>query len=269
MKIQTTLALGLLALLTASSARAHDTWLIPDHFKTAPKTSVTLYLTSGMAFPALETGPKRARVQAAKCRLAGETFDIAEISEEPKSLRFVTDVPAPGLATFWVKFPPKEIELKPEQVHEYLEEIGASAALLTQWEEMKPPRWRELYSKHQKTFVRVGTPPAEDQSWKEPVGVALEIVPQQDPTAVKVGGEFAVRVLKDGKPFPDFPLNAVAGGEGKGDTRKTDAEGRVSFPVQKAGAWLLRGTEVRKSSKPEADWESDFTTLTINVMEKE
>ncbi len=265
MKSQTTLALGLLALLTASSARAHDTWLIPDHFETAPKTSVTLDLTSGMAFPALETGPKRARVQAASFRLAGQTFDIKDISEGPQSLRFVAEVPTAGVAAFWVKFPPKEIELKPEQVHEYLEEIGASAALLKQWEEMKQPRWRELYSKHQKTFVRVGTPPADDESWKEPVGLALEIVPEQDPTAVKAGGEFAVLVLKNGKTFPDFPLTAVAGGESKGETRKTDAEGRVSFSMKKAGPWLLRGTEVRKSTKPEADWESDFTTLTVDV----
>ncbi len=251
--------------LLVTSASAHDTWLLPEHFETAPKTKVTLELTSGMAFPALEKGPKRARVQAAMCRLAGQTFDITEISEEPQSLRFVTDVPAPGIATFWVKFPPKEIELKPEQVHEYLEEIGASAALLKEWSGMKPPRWRELYSKHQKTFVRVGAPPPDDHSWKEPVGIALEIVPEQDPTAVKPGGEFSVRVLKDGKPFPDFPLNAVAGGETKGETRKTDAEGRVSFLLGKAGPWLLRGTEVRKSSKPEADWESEFTTLTLEV----
>lgn len=255
----------LAALVIVSSAHAHDTWLLPDHFETAPKSKVMLDLTSGMAFPALETGPKRARVQAAKCRLAGETFDIIEITEGPQSLRFVTEVPAPGIATFWVKFPPKEIELKPEQVHEYLEEIGASAALLKEWSEMKPPRWRELYSKHQKTFVRVGTPTADDQSWKEPVGVALEIVPEQDPTALKAGGEFAVLVLKNGKPFPDFPLNAVAEGESKGETRKTDAEGRVSFSMKKAGPWLLRGTEVRKSPKPEADWESDFTTLTVDV----
>ncbi len=74
-----------------------------------------------------------------------------------------------------------------------------------------------------------------------------------------------MRVLKNGKPFPNFPLNAVAGGETKGETRKTDTRGRVTFPLGKAGPWLLRGTEVRKSTREEADWESDFTTLTIEV----
>ncbi len=252
-------------LCALASAEAHDTWLAPDQFVIAPKTTVTLDLTSGMEFPKLETGPKRARVQSAQYRLAGETVKIDEISEGKEALRFVAEPGEPGIATFWVVFPPKEIELKPAEVKGYLAEIEAPESLQREWAEMKPQRWRELYSKHQKTFVRVGTPPAEDQSWKEPVGLALEIVPEEDPTAVKAGGEFAVRVLKDGKPFPEFPLNAVAGGETKGETRTTDAEGRVSFRLEKAGPWLLRGTEVRKSTKPEADWESDFTTLTVDV----
>ena len=182
-----------------------------------------------MAFPKNETGPKRARVQVAQYRLAGETLEIKDITEGPEALRFASKVEKPGVAAFWVKFPPKVIELKPEQVHEYLEEIGASAELLQKWSEMKPPRWREAYSKHQKTFVRVGQPPANEKSWQEPVGLALEIVPEQDPTALRPGDEFAVRVLKNGKPFSDFPLNAVAGGETKGETRKTDASGRVSL----------------------------------------
>lgn len=258
----------MLAVFLATAARAHDTWLLPDRFEVAPNETVTIDLTSGMAFPALETGPKRERVQAAKCRLAEQTFAIKDISEGPHSLRLVTEVAEAGVAAFWVEFPPKEIELKPEQVKEYLEEIGASAALLKEWAEMKPPRWRESYSKHQKTFVRVGTPPVADHSWSEPVGIALEIVPEQDPTAVRAGGEFSVRVLRNGKPFPDFPLNAVVGGDSKGETQKTDSAGRVTFRLGKAGRWLLRGTVVRQSTRAEADWESDFTTLTLDVSDK-
>ena len=126
---------------------------------------------------------------------------------------------------------------------------------------MKPQRWRELYTKHQKTFVRVGSPPADDRSWGEPVGVALEIVPESDPTMVRAGGQFAVRVLKNGKPFSGFALKAAAAGEANGET-----EGRARFTIPNGGPWLLRGTDVRKSSRAEADWESDFTTLTFQAM---
>lgn len=247
-----------------SSALAHDTWLIPDRFEVEPKTTVKLDLTSGMAFPALEVGPKRERIQSAQCRLNGRTFEISDISAGPQSLIFKTDLREPGIATLWVKLPPRSIELKEAEVQEYLDEIAAPENVRKQWAEMKPKRWRELYTKHPKTFVRVGAA-ENDRSWSEPIGQEFEIVPDKDPTKLRVGELFGVRVLKGGQPHKDFALNAVAAGETKGETRKTDSEGRVVFSFDKAGSWLLRGTDVRKSTKSETDWESDFTTLTLSV----
>jgi hypothetical protein len=43
------------------------------------------------------------------------------------------------------------------------------------------------------------------------------------------GDEIIVRVLKNGAPYTDFSLNAVAAGEVKGETRNTDSIGRVTF----------------------------------------
>jgi hypothetical protein len=40
------------ASLIALQAKAHDTWLIANQMRAAPKATVTLDLTSGMAFPA-------------------------------------------------------------------------------------------------------------------------------------------------------------------------------------------------------------------------
>lgn len=255
------------ALSWSTPAQAHDTWLIPDQFNLAPKSTITLDLTSGMEFPKLDAAPKPDRVKSAHCRLAGKTFEITDKSAAPHSLQFKTELADEGVATFWVKRPPLSIELTPDQVKEYLDEVDAPEALRRQWAEMKEPRWRESYTKHPKTFARVGQPQS-DRSWAEEVGMFLEILPEKDPTALKEGDDFPVRVLKDGKPFAGFSLNAVSAGEGRGYTRKTDANGRVTFHLSRAGRWLLRGTDIRKSSQPETDWESDFTTLTLEVKQK-
>ena len=126
-----------------------------------------------------------------------------------------------GVAAFWVKLPPRSIELTPEQVKEYLDEVDAPEALRQEWAEMKEPRWRESYTKHPKTFARVGQPQS-DRSWAEPVGMFLEIVPEKDPTALKAGDDFPVRVLKDGKPFAGFSLNAR---ERRGDQGRNAEDG--------------------------------------------
>jgi uncharacterized GH25 family protein len=110
--------------------------------------------------------------------------------------------------------------------------------------------------------------PTSDLSWAAPVGTFLEIVPEKDPTTLKAGDDFPVRVLKDGKPFAGFSLNAVNAGQPKGMTRQTDSDGRVTFRLDAAGRWLLRGTDIRKSTQPDTDWESDFVTLTLEVKGK-
>lgn len=254
--------------LLAGTVFAHDTWLMPNRFAVAPGSTVTLDLTSGMKFPALETGPKRERVKSAQCRLNGRTFEISDISSGAQSLVFKVPLQDAGVATLWVKLPPREIELKPAEVQEYLDEIDAPKSIRAESAKMQPQRWRERYTKHPKTFVRVGDAHG-DHSWAQPAGMALEIIPEKDPTTLRVGDELPVRVLKDGGPHPDFALNAVAAAETKGTTKRTDAEGRVVFHFDKAGQWLLRGTDLRKSTTPDVDWESDFATLTLNVVAKQ
>jgi uncharacterized GH25 family protein len=258
------LAAACIALVTATIAQAHDTWIAPRKFSVQPNASVTLDLTSGMKFPKLDVAPKRERVQAAQCRIGGRTIDIEDIAAGKQSLVFKLAPAEAGVATLWVKLQPRDLELKPQQVKEYLAEIDAPESLRADWANMQPQRWRERYTKHTKTFVRVGNP-QDDRSWAEPIGTELEIVPEADPTGLRVGDELPVRVLKGGAPHSEFALNAIAAGAAKGETKRTDAEGRASFRLGKAGPWLLRGTDVRKVQQPEIDWESDFATLTVSV----
>ena len=231
-------------------------------------TTVTLDLTSGMAFPLLETAIKPERIAHAKCRLSTHAFDLGDFSPGPKSLRIKARLDEPGIATIWVDLKPRTLELTPEKVREYLDEIDAPKSIRRQWANSpRPRRWREVYTKHTKTFVRIGDSRS-DRSWTEPVGMALEIVPDQDPTSLRAGDKFSMRVLKAGAPLPDFSLDLLREGASRGTASKTDGEGRAQFVMGKAGRWLLRGTELRKSTQPGVEWESDFTTLTLWVAVK-
>lgn len=247
------------------AAFAHDTWLLARRSEAQPGATATLDLTSGMAFPALEYAIKPNRVARASVRLAGKTAPIKTRKAAGHSLRFSAPLPEAGVATIWVELDPKTLELTPPKVKEYLDEIAASAEIRQVWETSAQPRhWREEYTKHAKTFVRVGQSAA-DRSWSEPAGMTLEIVPEKDPTALHPGDELPVRVLREGKPFPSFPVGLVREGDPHDTVQRTDAEGRATFRLDRAGRWLLRGTDLRRSSKPSLEWESDFTTLTLEV----
>ncbi|MEP7274315.1 MAG: DUF4198 domain-containing protein [Acidobacteriota bacterium] len=253
-----------LTMLPAAGIFAHDTWLIPQRTAVISDAIINLDLTSGMAFPTLEYPIKPDRIEKALCRLDGKTTAIQVRRSSLKSLRLTARLTGSGTATIWVQLKPKALELTPKLVIEYLDEIGASDEIRQQWKSASPKRWREVYSKHAKTFVRAGNRD-DDQSWGEPVGLALEIIPEQNPTTLRIGDVLTVRVLKNGEPLAGFPLGLVGPGNPNGSIQRTDAEGRTGFTLGRPGRWLLRGTEQRRSSQPDKEWESDFTTLTVEV----
>lgn len=254
-----------IAVVTTVAVSAHDTWLTPRQFHVPPGTRVRLDLTSGMAFPHLDTSIKLDRIDVARFRQNGKIQEISARVGEPKSLVLSAIFKDSGIATCWVELKPRQLELTPTQVEEYFEEIGASAEVRQTWQNMKSPKhWREVYVKHAKTFVTVGNNET-DRSWNEAIGMSLEILPDKNPFTLRAGDDLPVRVLKNGVGFANFPVGIVFEGETHGQILSTDADGRVVFRLAKQGRYLLRGTDLRPSTKPDLEWESDFTTLTFST----
>lgn len=259
-------AAAVLALGLAASASAHDTWLAPVSAGVPPGTTLRLSLTSGGAFPALESPIDPRRVARAQVRVGGRVVKIPKLRRGPRALELSVALETPGIALFAVSLAPRALTLTPSQIQEYLGEIGAEATAGALWEKVPAPKtWRETYTKHATTFARVsgGGPPA-DASWKEPAGLDLEIVPERDPTSLAAGDSFSVRVLRRGAPLAGLPLRADPGPEGKPQRRETDAEGRAVFTLDRPGRWLLAGTDLRLEPDGKS-WRSDFSTLTLEV----
>lgn len=251
-------------LLASLVGSAHDTWLIPKQNKLKPASKVWLDLTSGMVFPQLDTSIQPDRVDVANYRLNGNITELSERKSAPHALAFGLELKDEGVATCWVQLKPRQLELTPGQVEEYFKEIDATVAVKQAWQNMKSPkRWREVYVKHAKTFIIVGS--KKDDSWNEPVGLSLEFVPVSDPTSLRPGDDFVVRVLKNGDPFKDFRVGIVFEGNRDLQFRSTDADGRVTFRLKRLGKYMIRGTDLRQSTKPDLEWESDFSTLTIQT----
>lgn len=91
-----------------------------------------------------------------------------------------------------------------------------------------------------------------------PVGAPLEIVPEQDPLALRDGDKLGVRVLADGKPV----AGAVVSYDGK--TRgETGPDGRVNVRVRHGGLQLIQAAVRTPHPGPEADEVVHTTALTF------
>ena len=128
-KLVKALTLVLLGSICTVAAWGHDTWLLPEHAAVAPGTEVSLDLTSGMAFPALDSAIKADRVACALLRLAGKTTGIDTRKTGAKSLQLSTRLGAPGVATLAVSLHPKAIEFACGRPVQHWFGLPVSAAL--------------------------------------------------------------------------------------------------------------------------------------------
>lgn len=252
--------------LAIGGLRAHDTWLQPERFAVTPGAMLAFDLTSSDGFVGFQTAIKPERVARMVARLGGAELTPGALAATEKTLRFPVTVGRPGVMVMGIELKARLLELEPDKIETYLREIHASDELREAWTAVPAPRrWRESYVKHAKTFVRVGEPAAEERAWAEPLGLALEIVPERDPTALKEGDALPVRVLKGGKPLAGFALGYVSAGETREHVAVTDADGRATATLDARGVWLVHGTELRRVVAADREWESDFTTMVVEV----
>src|SRR6185295_3509553 len=248
-------------------AAAHETWILPASMRIAVNKTIAFDLTSGMAFPADDFAIDPKRVAKASARIGGTVETLTRRSARPRSLRFVWTPRRAGVATIGIELAPRTLLLEPKLIDEYYEEIHASPATRAQWDSIPSPKqWRESYVKNATTFVRVGAP-VSDTSWSVPFGLALEIVPKRNPTALTAGETLPVLVLRQGAPVAGFQLGARREGAPESSTVfvSTDASGQSAIPLPRGGRWLIFGTDLRRAHEKGLEWKSDFVTMTIGV----
>jgi uncharacterized GH25 family protein len=257
-------ASSIIVFAMAGAALAHETWVMPSTFSAKVGDVVRFELSSGMAFPQLESAIKEDRVAKAAYRLGQGKLALGAPKNSETSLVVRQAFSKDGVATVWLDLKPKDIELTDEQVAEYLEEIDATGDIRSTWAEQKGRvAWKETYTKHAKTFVAVGRPAA-DRSWAVGVGQALELVPSSNPLAVTVGGQFTVALHMSGKPLANVPVGLQVEGVKPHVFRTTDASGLATFPITKDGRAMFFAVRLIPSQDRE-NWTSDFCTMTFEI----
>ena len=253
-------------LFAASAAHAHDTWLQPERFAATPGATLDFGLTSADGFNGPDTAIKPERVATVRGRLADEAVALTSPVAGEKALRFSATLPRPGVAVVGVELKPRVLELEAGKIETYFREIHADEPLRAVWAAVpEPRRWRESYVKNAKTFVRVGEPAADERAWAQPLGLRLEIMPERDPTELRAGEALPVRVLRGGAPLAGFTLAFVSAGETREHVVVTDDDGRAQATLDVRGAWLVHGTDLRRATAADLEWESDFTTMVVEV----
>ncbi len=261
-------ALACMLVIVSVSASAHETWLLPESFAPSDGASIEFQMSSGMSFPAPGSAITADRIVEASLVSEGQkaALEAQGVGDGVLQLRGVA---GEGLNCAWVQLHPRVLEI-PEQhdVEHYLEEIGAGDAIWSHWRgEAGETLWRESYSKLARTYLRTPSDASKAICVSEAIASRFDIRPLQDPTGLKPGDSLRLSVLFDGEPLSGQAVGVVREGNKPDELRRSNAQGQLEVPLTGAGRYMIYATHLRPADARDYNWESNFVTLTIEVLD--
>jgi uncharacterized GH25 family protein len=168
---------------------------------------------------------------------------------------------------------PDYIALPAEIFKSYLHHEGLTDVLNDFETNNKLQTIRERYTKHAKGLFQVGKPLTDD--YQQSLGYKAEIFIEQNPGAVKIGDTLAIQVMFEGKPLPDQlvyvsyagkePAEGATIPESAAYSLRTDENGKAEFQITRNDKWYIQMIHMQKIDDPDADYESNWSTLTFEV----
>jgi len=255
--------------------KAHDLFLKLDTVFLKPNTNASIVLFNG-TFEKSENSITRDRmvdvsiVGPERQRSHPDTSHWRDVATQT-----VLDIQTGEAGTYvvGVSTAARMIELSAKDFNDYLKHDGVLDILdqrrlkneLTQ-------DATERYSKHVKAIIQVGH--KHSGAFSARLGYPAELIPLQNPYDLKRGENLEVLFLKDGKPIANQPIYASykglhrhddAGGHAEAIQLRTNENGVAKFQLAASGQWYIRLIHMQEVEDDEADYESNWATLTFEV----
>jgi uncharacterized GH25 family protein len=267
MKLPVLLTVLTVALSTAA-AKAHEFWLSPDDYVVAPEDVMAVRLRvgqemKGLALSFLPQGIARFEV------VQGDTIRAVDgrMGDNPAlQMTAGTD----GLAIIVHETTDSILTYDDFAVFQrFVAHKDFRTALADHAARGLPEAgFRETYRRHAKSLVAVGSGAGADRA----IGLKIEIVALANPYTDDLAAGLPVQVLLDGAPRADTQVEVfeTAPDASVQITRyRTDAEGKVTVPVQPGREYLVDNVDLRAlpNDDPAAGpvWHSDWASLTFRT----
>ena len=246
---------------------AHDLYLMPAKFLVQRGQQLELVFQNGDEFPVASAPVKLERLRDTELRSRAGKAPFENLKAGEKNTTATVRVPGNGVAVLTARTITNLIEMTPEEFRTYLEHENLTDQI--KWRETHGEAGkagRERYSKYVKALIQSGKP---DAYYRERTGLAIEIIPEANPYALKPGDMLPVQVLFRGKPAAGIAVESAWLESGKAALAvvgRTDANGRVKVPVKAVGPHRLHAIMMERCAEPQAaDWESFWASLTFEI----
>ena len=262
------MALAVALLVTAVSS-AHDLFMKVDSYFLAPHTRASVRLLNG-TFQKSDGLVARNRFRDVSLYAPGLSGPISQlVTWRDEGTTTVMDVQTAGPGTYLagVSTKPREIDLKATEFNDYLQLDGIPETLAERKRnnELKKDV-RERYSKHVRAVFQVGEDLSDD--YKRQLNYPAEVIPQQNPYALKVGDTMSVLCTVEGQPVANqFVMAGWESSDGKLHTldARTNDGGLANFKLAGEGKWFIKFINMTSHSEPGINYESKWASLTFQI----
>lgn len=257
-------------LVVASLAWAHDLFLKLDRYFLEPNARVRIPVLNG-TFSTSEnfvTPDRLADISVVSPQGRARLEPARVWSPGPDSTSLLSlETGAAGTYVAGASILRRELELAGDSFNMYLEEEGITDVLEVRRRTNDTTRARERYSKHVKAVFQVGE--RRTGEFGVALGYPAEIVPLENPYALRPGASLRVRCLVDGAPAAN--LTVLWGGEPSGGRAlrqrsvRTGPDGVASVMLDAPGRWYVKFVHMARTTEPGLDYVSTWATLTFEL----
>jgi hypothetical protein len=262
------IAAGLAVL--GATAGAHDLFLTLGSFFVQPQSTARVSVLNG-TFSTSDGAVTVERLRDLSVVSAGNRRALDRTLWGPvdSTLSAVwLPVGEPGTYVLGASLRHRDLTLQASDFNGYLQEEGILPIIerrRQRGEENEPAR--ERYAKHVKAVIQVGD--ARTSDYSTVLGYPAELVPLENPYALRAGAPLRVRALVEGQPVPGQVV--LYGGRTRGGARiaprrsVADADGVATVRLSPAGRWYVKFIHMEPVQSDTIDYESKWATLTFEV----
>lgn len=262
----------LVATLFAAPAKAHDFWIEPAAYWTAPGVTTALTLQAGHGSERQRSRiPLRRVIRFTVSTPTGTSVDLHDgLTLGAATADGAFRLTAPGGHVLALQTDNRaQSHLPAARYNAYLEDEGLASALAWRKQNHETDRdGAEIYSRQAKALIQVGPLGGDQRQVTRPLGLVLEIVPERSPYALPRAAPLPVRVYFEGRPLAGalVKLTDLSHDAAPVETHTTDTTGRARFDIPGPGRWLLNVVWTKRAPpSSEADFETTFSSLSFDL----
>ncbi len=247
-------------------AQSHEFWLQSTKFRLNVGEELKVDFRVGENFEGEPWDLKKHKIEKLELHQLTKFKDVKAFAKPEGRDRLKVKLAEEGTQMLVMQSNYAYIELEAKKINEYLKEDGLDNVyeLRKNSNSLDKPS-KEFYGRFAKLLIQVGN--KTDNTFKKKIGFKNEIIPNQNPYALKSGDYFSCTVLYEGKPSPHQLVKIwnKIGTTTFLQNLYTENDGTVTFPINAKGAWMVSTVKMIASEKPGADWQSMWADLVFGI----